>query len=159
MFLKHPHLSFIDLREVAINWVESSRPGGKSRVRVLSCDTQCASVVEANASAVAVSSADEIAQIKESLCKQQSQLDAIMHHLNVQPLSSSLSKAATDPPRWPWAQAESKPVCHRCRKPGHIARFCRVNLKNVGRRALSTSEVISNSQVMGEGPSFQPSEN
>ncbi|KAM3593304.1 uncharacterized protein V6R79_009959 [Siganus canaliculatus] len=84
---------------------------------------------EASSNAVTVRPSDEIAEIKECLRKQQAQLDAIMKHVTVQVPQSTQSQGdvfnSAKPLRF---QANGKPICLRCNKPGHIARFCRVNL-------------------------------
>lgn len=155
--LQTPTISFIDLRAVALRWAEASRPSTKNRPRAFSCDSQCVDVVEANTNLVTLKPIDEIAEIKESLRKQQAQLDTIMQHLTAQ-LPHANSDAPQSFARRPRVQADGKPICYRCNKSGHIARYCRTNL-NLNRRAASTSEVTSCGQVVGEGPDSEPSEN
>lgn len=156
--LKSPHLSFLDLREAALNWAEASRPGSKNRSRVFSCDSQCTGMGEVNASVVSVNQTDEIAQIKESLRRQQVQLDTILQHLTAQPPHPRQSHVAVNPSTRS-RDSTDKPVCHRCSKPGHIARFCRVNLKNVSRRTPPITEAAFSNQTAGNNFDSQLSGN
>ncbi|KAM3617885.1 uncharacterized protein V6R79_012372 [Siganus canaliculatus] len=135
---------------------------GKLSVDLLTIEKWVEEVVdsfEASSNAVTVRPSDEIAEIKECLRKQQAQLDAIMKHVTVQVPQSTQSQGdvfnSAKPLRF---QANGKPICLRCNKPGHIARFCRVNL---GPKApvRSHSEVDVYSQVVGGGPDSRLSGN
>ncbi|CAL9703580.1 unnamed protein product [Knipowitschia caucasica] len=157
--VRTPDIPFIELRAEAIGWTEASRPNSKTRSRAFSCDSHYADVVEADSNVVAIKPIDEIAEIKESLRKQQSQLDTIMQHLTAQLPRTEGNDVPQSFVKRPRVQADGKPICYRCNKPGHIARYCRVNLNPGNRRALSVSEAALRSQVLGEGPDSQPSEN
>lgn len=159
--IREPEFFFVSLRGVAIRWEEASKRGGKNKPRAYSCDTYSQSVdsCEASLNAVTAKPNDEIAEIKECLRKQQAQLDIIMKHVSAQFPSKSQSNATSNTDKKFRFQPDGKPICHRCNKPGHIARFCRVNLTSSGTRGASVSEVGVYSQVVEGGSDSQLSGN
>lgn len=128
--LEAPDMLFVNLRGIALRWGETSRHGGKTRSRAFSCDTHCQVIdgVEASTHAVAAKPSDDILEIKECLRRQQAQLDTIMKHISTHGIQSSQSgvsqiPTSSKPFRF---QADGKPICQRCNRAGHIARFCRL---------------------------------
>lgn len=122
-----PSVSFLDIRTEAIQWVEEGEHIGSQRPRAYSYSAQ-GMVGEIQTNVAAVQSVDELKDLKECLCKQQVQLDAIMRHLE----PPTFHKRYDVHPRsnkFPY-QPDGKPICIRCNKPGHIARFCNVDLKS-----------------------------
>lgn len=159
---QEPTTTFVDLRATALRWAEASRPGSRVKSRAYSCDTysQAVDSFEASVNVVTARPSDEITEIKECLRKQQAQLDTIMKHVTAQfspPIQSEApSLNSTKHFRF---QADGKPICHRCNRAGHIARFCRVNLTAPKARVRSNSEVGVHSQIVEGGPDTQPSGN
>lgn len=124
--LQDPNTTFVDLRGAALRWAEASRQGGRGRPRAYSCDSYSQAVdnFEVNTNAITVGPSDEIAEIKECLRKQQTQLDTIMKHVTGQASPVARSDVASNSARRFLSQADGRPICHRCNRPGHIARFC-----------------------------------
>lgn len=73
----------------------------------------------------------DLADLKECLRKQQAQLDVIMKHIGISNTTphaqTSQREADSKPYRF---QADGRPICMRCSKVGHIARFCRVQIQS-----------------------------
>ena len=153
--------TFVELRSIALRWAEASRQGARVKPRAYSCDShsQVVDSFEVSTNAVTARPSDEIAEIKECLRKQQTQLDTIMKHVTAQPAPPTQSDAVPNSAKRFRFQADGKPICHRCNRPGHIARFCRVDLTAPKARVGAGSEVGVHSQVVGGGPDFQPSGN
>ena len=136
---QHPNHSFTEVRKAAIKWEKRGPPIGTPRARAYSCDSHASEAGhgEVDTNAISVSSSNELAELKECLRKQQLQLDAILKHLG--PPSSAFPSVPTyvhsqDPPNGnrpkPYRfQPDGKPICMRCNKAGHIARFCRVDIQ------------------------------
>lgn len=141
-----PTLSFTVLRSIAIRWAEEGRNGSRQRARASSCNTYTnpgdRDVVESNAMTVPPHS--DLAELKECLRKQQVQLDAIMKHIGILNTTSHTQipqKEGRDSKPYRF-QADGRPICLRCNKAGHIARFCRAQIhsavgptKNSGHQA------------------------
>ena len=159
--IQEPTITFVDLRGLALRWAEASRRGGRTKPRTYSCDTysQAVESFEAGTNAVTARPSDEIAEIKECLRKQQAQLDAIMRHVTAQVPQPTQSDDPPSSAKHFRSQADGKPICHRCNRAGHIARFCRVNVPAPKARVRSSTEVGVHSQVVGGGPDSQPSGN
>lgn len=132
-----PDMSFVDLRRIAIKWMEEGRRAGKARPRAYSCDSYTQAVIgsEADTNFVSIKPTDEMAELKECFRRQQTQLDAILKHLGTVPTphnprpeergTETDKERNTKPLRF---QPDGKPICLRCNKAGHIARFCKVDL-------------------------------
>ena len=131
---QHPNYSFKDVRNAAIKWEKRGPPACGQRARAYSCDSNASGLGQGDVdtNAIAARSSDELAELKECLRKQQVQLDAILKHLG----SSSTAPNYTSPqdppsssrPKQYQFQPDGKPICMRCHKAGHIARFCRVEM-------------------------------
>lgn len=120
----HPTLTFLDVRSEAIRWVEEGEHPSGPRPRAHSVSTYAIEELEAGSSAVSAQPMHELAEVKESLRKQQAQLDNILRRLDTPSFSGPLlSRAQTRGPRYRFT-AEGKPICLRCSQPGHVARFC-----------------------------------
>lgn len=161
--LQTPDMSFLALRSIALKWADVGRQGGKTRSRVYSCDTNCQVVEGVNAEmhAVTLGPNDDILQIKECLRKQQVQLDTLMKQMSVHFSQPSQTELPPTPPTTrPFRfQADGKPICHRCGRAGHIARFCRVKHPAIKNSGGSHADAHVQSQVVEQGPEFQPSGN
>ncbi|KAK0144109.1 hypothetical protein N1851_017537 [Merluccius polli] len=120
----HPTLTFLDVRSEAIHWVEEGEHPSGPRPRAHSLSTHAIQDAGAASSAVLVQPTNELAEVKQSLRKQQAQLDSILRRLDTPSFSGPPpSRAPTRGPRYQF-NAEGKPICLRCSQPGHIARFC-----------------------------------
>lgn len=159
--IQESNTTFVDLRGTALRWAEASRQGGRVKPRAYSCASysQAVDSFEVSTNVVTARPSDEIAEIKECLRKQQTQLDTIMKYVTGQPSHPTRSDVALNSAKRFRFQADGKPICHRCNRPGHIARFCRVNLIAPKVHVGSGSEVKVHSQVVGGGLDSQPSEN
>ncbi|KAK0151707.1 hypothetical protein N1851_006992 [Merluccius polli] len=120
----HPTLTFLDVRSEAIRWVEEGEHPSGPRPRAHSLSTHAIQDAGAASSAVLVQPTNELAEVKQSLRKQQAQLDSILRRLDTPSFSGPPpSRALTRGPRYQF-NAEGKPICLRCSQPGHIARYC-----------------------------------
>lgn len=130
---QNPNQSFTEVRNAAIKWEKRGPPTSTHRARAYSCDSHASGVDygEVDTNAISVNPSDELGDLKECLRKQQAQLDAILKHLG--PFSSVPNYI--NPQDFPNGnrpkpykfQPDGKPICMRCNRPGHIARFCRVD--------------------------------
>lgn len=159
--IQEPTITFVDLRGIALRWAEASRQGGRVKPCAYSCDaySQAVDSFEASTNAVTARPSDEIAEIKECLRKQQAQLDTIMKHVTTQVPQPTQIDAVPNSAKHFRFQTDGKPICHRCNRAGHIARFCRVNSTAPKAHVRSSSEVGVHSQVVGGGLDSQPSGN
>ncbi|XP_061574030.1 uncharacterized protein LOC133440727 [Cololabis saira] len=135
---QHPNQSFSQVRNVAIRWEKRGPPSGTQRARAYSCDAQASGVdnCDVDTNAISVKPSDELWELKECLRRQQVQLDAILEHLG--PSSSRPPSAhnyvnpqdisSGNRPKPYKFQPDGKPICMRCNRTGHIARFCRVDI-------------------------------
>ena len=122
-------MSFTMLRSIAIRWAEEGRKESRQRARAFSCNAYTNSgdinVVESNA--INVPPRNDLAELKECLRNQQVQLDAIMKHIGILNASPNMQTSQTegrDTKHYRF-QTDGRPICLRCNKGGHIARFCR----------------------------------
>lgn len=143
-------MSFTALRGVAIKWAEEGRNLSKPRGRAFSCNTYSDPVIPtvAETNVVSVQTPSEFKELKECLLKQQAQLDAIMKHIGLSyaPQASLRKEKEAKPYRF---EPNGKPICLRCNKAGHIARFCRTQMQPVSlnRNAGTQATVQSNDAV------------
>lgn len=149
-------LSLLDLRKQAIRWVEE---GQASRDRSHRASGQSNEVhVVSQCAATAVQSA-EFTELKDLVLKQQAQLDML-----VRQLGHSSGKSQVPQPyrggrfkRTP----DGQPICLRCDKPGHIARYCQTAPPSQHSRPAPhvPANDPSPSQSLGSDHSASPPEN
>lgn len=131
---QHPSHSFRDIREAAIRWEKRRPPVGTQRARAYSCDSHTSERVEGNVdiNTIMTRPSEELKELKECFYRQQAQLDTILKHLGASSTEASPPASQAYPsghrPRQYRFQPDGKPICMRCNKAGHIARFCRVEL-------------------------------
>lgn len=136
------HLSFKDIRSEALDWL-NRRAQTTSRARAYSCNSY-----EADTNAVTVSTAPEFIELKECLRKQQAQLDAILTQLGKPHGAPSSTYRPPPVQSRPYKfQADGKPICLRCNKAGHIARFCRTTTP--GEQYINTQGGVSSGEHAG----------
>ena len=134
---QHPNQSFTEIRNAAIKWEKRGPPTSTQRARAYSCDSHASGVSEreVDANAISVGHSDELSDLKECLRKQQVQLDAILKHLgpptSVPNHVNSQDFPTGNRPKPYKFQPDGKPICMRCNRTGHIARFCRVDTKEL----------------------------
>lgn len=146
-------MSFLEARAEAIRWAdEGETPSIRPRAQSCAADVQIASAYRSGNSTS--ESGSELAELKECLRKQQGQLDAILKHLSLNTVDN-VGGGVGPRPRTARFQADGRPICMRCNKAGHIARFCRVDLGyipsnqrgDVGTRQGQSPQVQSQSVV------------
>ncbi|KAL0154049.1 hypothetical protein M9458_050649 [Cirrhinus mrigala] len=134
-----PTLSFLDARKEALRWVEEGENPCVQRPRAQSFSITNVTDPSAQSNAILSKSTDELTEVKESLRKQQAQLDTILKRLD-----SSVPQAVSGSPLPPAPSIprvgvrsqqyryhpDGRPICLRCNQPGHIARFCKTELGN-----------------------------
>lgn len=124
----NPNSSFLDIRSEAIRWVEEGEHVGAPRARAYSCDTQAEVVGECkvDSQTVITKPSNDWVELKETLSKQQAQLDILLKHfalINTQPQPTM---AGTSRPAKTYRyDPTGRPICLKCNQAGHIARFCR----------------------------------
>lgn len=127
----NPDASFLTIRSEAIRWVEEGEHIGNPRARAYSCDTQIEVVSDCNIESQTVTTKphNDWVELKETLSKQQAQLDLLLNHFaltNTQPTQSQPATVAKNRPVKTYRyDPTGKPICIRCNQAGHIARFCR----------------------------------
>ena len=140
-------ISFTALRGIAIKWAEEGRNLTKPRGRALSCNAYSdpANTTVAETNVVSVQTSSEFKELKECLLKQQAQLDTIMRHIGLSNAPLRKEKEVK-PYRF---EPNGKPICLRCNKAGHIARFCRTQMQpvNLNRNTGTQATVQSNDVV------------
>lgn len=137
------HLSFRDVRSEALDWL-SRRAQTTPRARAYSCNSY-----EVDANAVTVGTAPEFIELKECLRKQQAQLDAILTQLGQSQGAQSSTYRPPSAQLRPYKfQADGKPICLRCNKAGHIARFCRISTSG-GPQAMTTQGGVPSGEQAG----------
>ena len=123
---QQPAISFFELRKEAIQWGEEADGGLERRRRVVgSCEKMEAAPVEVGVVTAAVEAKPDpmLAKVLELLQKQQGQIDDLSQKLSTT-MQASGSKR-TDARKWqPRYDASGQPICFKCQKSGHIARFC-----------------------------------
>lgn len=126
---RNVEMSFLEVRAEAIRWADEGEiPHVRPRAYSCAADVQLVSA-QGSSNPIAEPVA-ELAELKECFRKQQGQLDVILQHLS---LNTADNVRAVAGPRARTArfQVDGRPICMRCNKVGHIARFCRVDLANV----------------------------
>lgn len=142
-------MSFTVLRGIAIKWAEEGRNISKLRPRAFSCtlhsDLGDTTVAETNAMSVQPST--ELKELKECLLKQQAQLDAIMKHIGLPktPQIPLRQEKEAKPYRF---EPNGKPICIRCNKAGHIARFCRTQTQSNTNRYTGPQGTVQSSDAV-----------
>lgn len=119
-----PEMDFLTLRGAAIKWVKEGRQEVRPRPRAFSFDTYTSmgggSGVESNA---IIASNAEMAELKDCVCRQQAQLDAILSHLNMSRSQGSQREGGNSSRTYRFQQ-DGRPICMCCNRPGHIAKYC-----------------------------------
>lgn len=142
-------ISFIDIRGEAIRWADDGERGSVVRARAYSCDTHGdVKEVEASTSRVVVESRREISDLKETLRKQQVQLDTILQCLSTPVWRAPPSGQSNRPQRYQF-DAEERPICMRCGQSGHIARRCN-STGGVQQATLLVGATLGGVQTMGK---------
>ncbi|XP_026119499.1 uncharacterized protein LOC113098681 [Carassius auratus] len=119
-------MSFLEVRAEAIRWAdEGGTPSIRPRAHSCTADVQVVGTYRSTQ--FSSESTNELGELKDCLRKQQTQLDAILKHLSINP-SNPVGGAVGSRPVSARFQADGKPICMRCNKAGHIARFCRSDL-------------------------------
>lgn len=122
----NPEMPFLEVRAEAIRWAdEGDTPSIRPRAHSCAADVQVVGTYGANR--FPSESTNELGELKDVLRKQQAQLDAILKHLSINP-SNPVVGAVGSRPSSARFQADGRPICMRCNKAGHIARFCRSDL-------------------------------
>lgn len=120
---QQPTMSFFDLRKEALQWGEEAEFGADRKKRVIgSCDNIEAAAVESSVVTSAVDAKPEpmLAKVFDMLQKQQALIDDLS-----QKLSTNMQTSAPSGRKWePRYDASGQPICFKCQKAGHIARFC-----------------------------------
>lgn len=131
---QHPNHAFKDVRNAAIKWEKRGPPVCGQRARAYSFDSNASGLghADVDTNAIAATPSNELAELKECLRKQQMQLDAILNRLGSSSTTPNYANPLDPPsnhrPKQYQFQPDGKPICMRCHKAGHIARFCRVEM-------------------------------
>lgn len=113
-------LTLLDVRKEAIRWVDEGQSGrDRTRTSGRASETQYTSQCEAT-----LAQTSELAELKDMVLKQQAQLDTLIKHLGQ---SSNRPQAVQSHRGSRFRRApDGQPICFRCDKPGHIARYCQM---------------------------------
>lgn len=139
-------MSFLTLRGIAIKWMEEGKQGTRPRPRAFSFDMHASTGESQGANSNAISATNaEMAEIKECLRRQQIQLDTILSQLHSTRPQSNLRGTGGSSKTYRF-QPDGKPICLRCNKAGHIAKYCRVNTDaaDVGNRGIAQGVLTHN---------------
>lgn len=112
-------MTLLDVRREAIRWVEEGQSGRDRTPRASgrASETQYTSQCEAT-----LAQTSELAELKDMVLKQQAQLDTLLKHLGQ---SSNRPQAVQSHRGSRFRRTpDGQPICFRCDKPGHIARYC-----------------------------------
>lgn len=136
----NPGSQFFDIRREAFRWADDGEGTRPVRARAFSCDARPEVVGEwgAETQAVAAKPNDELAELKDCLRRQQTQLDTILKHLSSGPVTSNPNSRPSNPPRRYRFDADGRPICLRCDQAGHMARDCSM-VNRQGQRVQSDS--------------------
>jgi hypothetical protein len=112
-------LSLLDVRREATRWVEEGQTSRDRSHRVPGRSSEPSYMSQCDST---VAQPSEMAELKEMVLKQQAQLDMLVQHLG----------QSTGKPHAPQLNREGRfkrapngqPICIRCDRPGHIARYC-----------------------------------
>lgn len=155
-----PSMDFLTLRGAAIKWLEEGRQEVRPRPRAFSFDTYTSMGGGSGVQSNAITAPNgEIAELKEAVRRQQTQLDAILSHLNASRPQGN-QRGGGNSSKSHRYQQDGKPICSRCNRVGHIAKYCRVELDppNAPTRGAS-QRATSNHQVAEQLMPLQPQEN
>lgn len=145
-------LSFLDARQEDLRWMEEGENPCIQRPHAQSCSITNATDLSAQSNAILFKPSDEF---KESLRKQQAQLDTILKRLESSvphAVSGSFLPPAPSVPRVGIRSQhyryhpDGRPICLRCDQPGHIARFCRAELGTTSRVAAGPRSSTQSSE-------------
>lgn len=145
---QNPDISFTTLRGTGIKWAEEGRNVKTQRARAFSCNLysdQANTTNIAESNVMSAQSSIEFNELKECLVKQQAQLDAIMKHIGL--TNAAQAPVRKDKETRPYRfDPNGKPICLRCNKAGHIARFCRTQIQS-NNRQMGSQATVQNSDV------------
>lgn len=113
------NLSLLDVRREATRWVEEGQTSRDRSHRVSGRGGETSYMSQCDST---VAQPSEMAELKEMVLKQQVQLDMLVQHLGQstgKPHASQLNREG----RFKRAP-NGQPICIRCDRPGHIARYC-----------------------------------
>ncbi|KAK0153989.1 hypothetical protein N1851_003923 [Merluccius polli] len=148
-----PDMSFLTLRGVAIKWMEEGRQGTKPRPRAFSFDMH-ASMGGAESNAI-VASNNELTDLKECLRRQQAQLDAILTQLNTSRPQANQRGGGSTSKSYRFQQ-DGKPICMRCNRAGHIAKYCRVDVESTKVTAQRVPQRAMTHNQLPYAPTHRP---
>lgn len=131
-----PACTLLEVRKEAIRWVEEGLPHKNRPSRSIShtCEAQAVLTCEEN-----TVTKSEVAELKDIIMKQQAQLDLVIKTLR----SDGPSTAAFRPSRCTRFRRapDGQPICIKCNKSGHIARYCTGSTQPTG-LGTSMSEAV-----------------